>query len=1058
MTLSPAVVEDQPQAQCSLNRHTFKAIPTAPFILEICAGSARVTSCLQSLGLTASFGVDHKKQKHAGRMVADLTSAEGQALCWSWIKSPSCMGVFCAPPCGTCSKARGIPIMLPNGYKIAGPQPLRSETMPDGVASMSYVNRRRVWSANMLYKFIADVALFCLQNGMIVVIENPRSSLYWRTSFFAPLRKKLTFTAHQACAYGSDRPKWTVLAHNTKSLLELCKMCPGLSKSHQHKPWGVVTTPDNTRRFSTAEETAYPLQLAYTIAFALAQELVHHGWSPPAVEFTRPEEVSYQYLRAIVGVQPKASKLPPLLSEYSHVATVQIPPDGLPVAPGQQLKQPFAHVPAGAKLLKRPPLRLNGGACPVANGNAAHNCTDNCLDNPKDNNPECKSVPCLSNFGFFGVYRTGDQFVQAAVNVGHPVGSETKLPTPLQEAVAFIAVNSMYDVARHRHATLTHWLDRAKALHESEKNLHAGLPSSLQSILAPKRLLLWKEMMQHYEYPDCAVFDEVVAGIDLAGPVESVPSFEPCFKPAKVSVGELAQSASASRVALLATVRSSGDPETDAAVFAKTMEELECGWLEGPIEPNGLPDDAVVSRRFGIKQSSGDSFKIRLIDDFSASGVNDTVQVETATKLHTLDIAAALCMELLKVSGDAQWMGKTIDLSAAYRQLGVAPGSRWTSYIAVYDPKIAGPKIFSMKALPFGASKSVYSFLRVAHSLWWLGCKALYLAWSNFFDDFITFARSSETKLVSCAALQFFHLLGWVVALGDKDLPFATKFKALGVEIDCEDWKHGRVYFSNTEKRIKELIETIDKALLSGRLSKQEALVLRVRMQFAKAQMWGRSAKLCLAAVTSHAYNGLGSALCERTVESLKTFRSCLQEAKPREITSFWNVPFFIFTDASFSPESDSWIGGIGGVLVDHAGAYISAFSLELKREDLSALGYPEKSTVIFEAEMLALLVALILWKKRLRNHPVVAYIDNNSTRDVCISGTARTSPGKELISQILMLEDELSLIAWYARVPSSSNVADGPSRGSVGDVPAKFLSPILVGLVVAQCLEKLSS
>jgi len=97
-------------------------MPKEPFIIEICAGSARVTSCLQSLGLPTSFGVDHKRQRNAGRvLVADLTSDEGQQLCWSWIRSPSCMGVFCAPPCGTCSKARGIPITLPNGAQIDTP-------------------------------------------------------------------------------------------------------------------------------------------------------------------------------------------------------------------------------------------------------------------------------------------------------------------------------------------------------------------------------------------------------------------------------------------------------------------------------------------------------------------------------------------------------------------------------------------------------------------------------------------------------------------------------------------------------------------------------------------------------------------------------------------------------------------------------------------------------------------------------------------------------------------------------------------------------------------------
>ena len=36
------------------------------FSLEVCAGSARVTWCLQHLGLKSSFGVDHKRQKNLG--------------------------------------------------------------------------------------------------------------------------------------------------------------------------------------------------------------------------------------------------------------------------------------------------------------------------------------------------------------------------------------------------------------------------------------------------------------------------------------------------------------------------------------------------------------------------------------------------------------------------------------------------------------------------------------------------------------------------------------------------------------------------------------------------------------------------------------------------------------------------------------------------------------------------------------------------------------------------------------------------------------------------------
>ena len=108
-----------------------------------------------------------------------------------------------------------------------------------------------------------------------------------------------------------------------------------------------------------------------------------------------------------------------------------------------------------------------------------------------------------------------------------------------------------------------------------------------------------------------------------------------------------------------------------------------------------------------------------------------------------------------------------MDLSAAYRQLAVSPHSRWVSYIAVFDPGSRTAKIYSMRALPFGASRSVYGFLRVAHSLWWLGCRMLKLAWSNFFDDFVTRARAGESESVAIVVDQFFKLLGWMVSSGE---------------------------------------------------------------------------------------------------------------------------------------------------------------------------------------------------------------------------------------------------------------------------------------------------
>ena len=233
----------------------------------------------------------------------------------------------------------------------------------------------------------------------------------------------------------------------------------------------------------------------------------------------------------------------------------------VPILPGEKLHDTWCGVPSGSCLLKRPPLRLNGGSG-VNNQNDPSNCLR--VNNVHPDSP-CGNSP-LNNVLHFGVYRSGAQFVAAAAIAGHPAGGEARLPNALSEAIHFVSCHSVHEVAQHRLSTLKFWLARGKSLAAAEKDLHDSLHPSIKGILAPKRLLLWKEMLAFYHYPDLAVFDEVVSGVCLSGPAPTVPFFEPSFKPAKITEGELASSARASRVALLASVRSSGDPEIDNEV------------------------------------------------------------------------------------------------------------------------------------------------------------------------------------------------------------------------------------------------------------------------------------------------------------------------------------------------------------------------------------------------------------------------------------------------------------------------------------------------------------
>lgn len=127
----------------------------------------------------------------------------------------------------------------------------------------------------------------------------------------------------------------------------------------------------------------------------------------------------------------------------------------------------------------------------------------------------------------------------------------------------------------------------------------------------------------------------------------------------------------------------------------------------------------------------------------------------------------------------------------------------------------------------------------------------------------------------------------------------------------------------------------------------------------------------------------------------------------------------------------------------------IVAFSCKLEFAALNVLGFPAKSTVISEAELMALLVGLVLWKKYVRGRPCVCYVDNNATREVAIAGRARTQPGLSLVSELLRLEDSIELIAWYARVPSLRNIAGAPSRNSDGGDSRSVCSLGYVNLVL---------
>ena len=161
------------------------------------------------------------------------------------------------------------------------------------------------------------------------------------------------------------------------------------------------------------------------------------------------------------------------------------------------------------------------------------------------------------------------------------------------------------------------------------------------------------------------------------------------------------------------------------------------GWLIGPLDPGDVPSDSVMNRRFRLQQGE----KVRLIDDFRP--VNATVTVRETPRPHTADVLAATALQYMRAASGFR-------LESRVPPAASAPGIH-VDHLCSYLQSCNG----APGCVP-GAARSVYSFLRTAHSLWWLACKALAIVWSFYYDDYVSLSVDQMASNTDHAIKAFF--------------------------------------------------------------------------------------------------------------------------------------------------------------------------------------------------------------------------------------------------------------------------------------------------------------
>ena len=546
--------------------------------------------------------------------------------------------------------------------------------------------------------------------------------------------------------------------------------------------------------------------------------------------------------------------------------------------------------------------------------------------------------------------------------------------------------------------------------------------------------------------------------------------------PAQQSVGQLEAQAVWRRKTSIGKCRSSGDTSADVELWEQSLAEAEAGWIDGPfydeseVSERVQTTDWICTRRFPLQQPT----KIRLIDDGLESGLNSAYSCYNKLTLMDMDAVVALANTVLQAfasngvfrfslstgefltgrihagwNSDSTLLGRTLDLKSAYKQPAVNPSRGFVRVMVAYDPVKSRPAFFIFNPLPFGATGSVYSFNRVAKSLWHIMVSLGGVWATQYYDDYPSVELRSLADN-SRAFMEFIlDALGWRFASeGKKAEPPLPSFKVLGVVMDMSQSSTGKLVVSNKPERIDDLVramcEILDKGYLSG-----SAASLHGQLNFAQGQYYGCTLKPGMVFLQKVLCNGWHSEYRQELATVVCYIVAALRTSPPRHVCAADDTRVVLaFTDGAYEPQADGDQCSSGLVIVDSSCDFRRVQEISVPSALIRHWARGGAKQLIIFLELWPILVFLARFGKRFHNRRVIVFIDNNAVRDALIKGS---SPLCDLFCMLALCSYYISsnsICSWFTRVASDSNPGDDPSRGRAKEMAE------LIGAELAPSLE----
>ena len=461
-------------------------------------------------------------------------------------------------------------------------------------------------------------------------------------------------------------------------------------------------------------------------------------------------------------------------------------------------------------------------------------------------------------------------------------------------------------------------------------------------------------------------------------------------------------------------------------VNRQTIEDIQLGRMTPAVAFDPDHSHVAPTKRFAIEQqSSSGKSKIRIIDDFAESMINELCEVEGHIRMgKILDLVQATRTIVEHSEEHHSVYIQKADFKSAYRNCPINPEHSRFAKVVYRDSNTNTLMESTHKAMPFGAVAAVYAWDRLGEAVAFAVSNLLVLPVSRYVDDLFTPVYTLYGEEIRSYILEIGALFGVVMDEAKTPVP-SSEDTILGILVSIQ------VSIRRLQKKVTIRTQVdprkaafwgtqITQALEAGVMSHILAQKLAGRLNFAASASVGG----CGNARLRHLYRqsfGTFKSISSELANELKWWLYRLDNPKP---TLFPVGPLpervvSVYSDAEGG-------GGVGAVLATPTKTLWFRGTI-----DSSKLGLEPRDTQIIPLEALAQLVALRVWHSELGGCKLLMFIDNQSALGAIRKGRSDKEDIHQIVTHLVDLMDSLHVRPVFLWVPSPLNIAGFPSRGA---------------------------